>query len=374
MEIRILASADQHIGMRFTDYAGIQDTLRQARLAALENLVQIGNAEQCDLLVVAGDLFDRLTVAGREVRRAAQILDGFRGETAVLPGNHDFLPAGGCELWDTFRQAAGPRTVLLEKRRAYDLEVGPLGLRLYPGPCDSKHSRQNAVAWVGPARRQEAVGEADPLRLGVAHGSLVGLSPDRQGEYFPMDPGELAAAGLDFWIVGHTHAPYPPSDGSEQTVLVPGTPEPDGFDCHHGGTAWLLEAQAGQAPRRRLMATGRCRFLEEEIQVKSPLDLPRVVDRYRAPDYKRTVLRVRLRGRLSREERERLSDELARLEGEAFWFRGDDSGVLEELGSQTIEAEFSRGSFPHRLLRRLLEQGDLEALQAAYSLIQESRK
>jgi exonuclease SbcD len=374
MEMKILASADQHIGMRFADYAGAQEELREARLAALENLVQIGNTEGCALLVVAGDLFDRLTVAGREVRRAAEIIDGFRGEAAILPGNHDFLPAGGCELWDTFRQATGPRTVLLEQRRAYDLEVGPLGLRLYPGPCDSKHSRENAISWVGAARKVEGAAEGSPLRLGVAHGSLEGLSPDRQGDYFPMGRDELAAAGLDFWIVGHTHTPYPATDGGEQTVLVPGTPEPDGFDCRHGGTAWLLEAQRGKAPRRRLLGTGRCRFLEEEVQVKAPLDPRELLDRYRGPDYARTLLRIHLRGRLGREDRERLAGELAGLEEELFWFCGDDSEVLEELGAQTIEREFSRGSFPHRLLHRLLEQGDLEALQEAYTLIQESRR
>jgi len=374
MEIKILATADQHVGMRFADYAGAQQTLREARLGALERLVGIGNSEGCALLVVAGDLFDRLTVAAREVKRAAEILDSFQGETAVLPGNHDFLPAGGCELWDSFRQAAGPRTVLLERRRPYDLELGPLAVRLYPGPCDSKHSRGNAVSWVKAARGAEHPAEGDPLRVGVAHGSLEGLSPDRQGEYFPMKPGELAAAGLDFWVVGHTHTPWPAADGSEQVVLVPGTPEPDGFDCAHQGTAWLLQARAGQAPRRSLLATGTCRFLEQEIQISPPLDLRSLLGRYGDPGYARTLLRLRLRGRLGREQREQLAAELARLEGELFWFRGDDSQVLEEIGAEAIDREFSRGSFPHRLLHRLLEQDDLEALQEAYALIQESRR
>lgn len=381
MAIKILACADQHIGMRFVDYAGAQETLRAARLQALDHLVGIANAEGCALLVVAGDLFDRLTVSAGEVRQTAKILDGFQGEAAVLPGNHDFLPSGGCELWDTFRRAAGPRTLLLEQPRVYDLDAGPLSLRVYPGPCNTKHGRQSAVSWVPEALRAEApVGRSEgdaghaPLRIGVAHGSLQGLSPDRQGEYFPMNPEELAAAGLDFWIVGHTHRPWPAADGDDQRVLVPGTPEPDGFDCAHGGSAWLVEARPGAAPRRRLLQTGAHRFLQESIAVAAPLDLEALLGRYRSPEQARLLLRVHLHGRLGGEDRRQLAAALARLEGELFWFRADDSAVLEELDAEAIDREFSRGSFPHRLLHRLLEQGDLEALREAYALIQESRR
>ncbi|MBW2122557.1 MAG: metallophosphoesterase, partial [Deltaproteobacteria bacterium] len=64
----------------------------EARFDALKRCVDIANEEACDLFVVGGDLFDRVSVAKRETQRAASILAEFQGKlVAVLPGNHDHI-------------------------------------------------------------------------------------------------------------------------------------------------------------------------------------------------------------------------------------------------------------------------------------------
>ena len=92
--------------------------------------------QRAELLVVAGDLFDRVSsVARRDVERAARILAGFTGRlVAVLPGNHDFLSPDG-ELWRTFRDASGGSVLILEEPRPYPLSQYDLEACLYPGPC-----------------------------------------------------------------------------------------------------------------------------------------------------------------------------------------------------------------------------------------------
>jgi len=54
-------------------------------------MVEVAMQEKCDLLVIAGDLFDSVKVQKPVVRKAAEILRRFDGMVVVLPSNHDFV-------------------------------------------------------------------------------------------------------------------------------------------------------------------------------------------------------------------------------------------------------------------------------------------
>lgn len=384
MELRILATSDLHLGMRFAGYPDLQARLTEARFATLEALVARGNAEDCRLLLVAGDLFHRVSLPQREILRAADALNGFQGEAvAVLPGNHDYYTGAAGSLWRSFRERAGDRVLLLAEPRVYDLAHYGLGVRLFPGPCTSKHSRTHALGWLAALPSggvQAAAGGVKPasggvqaaaggLAIGVAHGAIEGISPDAQGEYYPMRRAELDACGLDFWVVGHTHRPPTDADGS---LFIPGTPEPDGFDCRHAGSALLLEVAAGQVRVERL-DTGTFRFRRETLELAEEEDAGTAFTRFHAPQYANTLLRLTLRGLLGAEGLRRAREEVRRLEQALPWVEVDDGELAERITPERVEAEFARGSFSWLLLRRLLEAGDPEALEQAYALIREVR-
>jgi exonuclease SbcD len=379
VKLRILACADLHLGMKFAGYPEVQGKLSEARFLALERLVAAAAQGQCRLLLIAGDLFDRLTVAAKEVRRAVSLLNAFEGElVAVLPGNHDFYSGADGGLWKVFREQAGDRLLLLLQAQPYDLQHYGLPVRLYPGPCHDKHSRQNAIGWIPGARGLEAgrtqQEAADLLRIGVAHGAVEGVSFDAQGDYYSMSRAELDAAGLDLWVVGHTHRQRPEDPSSGDRLFIPGTPEPDGFDCPHRGTAWVLETEAGKAPVAHSIGTGSYRFYREQLQLASPEKAKLLLQRLSSAEFQNTLVRLDLLGRLPRQELAAFREGLARVEEGLFWHRIDDSGLLEEITSETIEGEFSHGSFPYLLLKKLIDVQDYQALQTAYELLQEARR
>jgi len=70
----------------------VQEKLVEARFDALKRCVDIANEEACELFVVGGDLFDRVSVAKRDIQRAASILAEFQGRlVAILPGIHNHI-------------------------------------------------------------------------------------------------------------------------------------------------------------------------------------------------------------------------------------------------------------------------------------------
>jgi exonuclease SbcD len=370
MALRILATADLHLGMRFGGYPELQARLAEARFAALETLVARANAESCGLLIVAGDLFHRASLPQREIQRAAEALSGFEGQAAaVLPGNHDYYTGETGSLWKSFREKAGDRVLLLTEGRVYDLAHYGLAVRLYPGPCTDKHSPEHALGWLAGLERRSAKAAEGSLAIGVAHGAIEGLSPDAQGDYYRMRRAELESAGLDFWIVGHTHRPLADAD---TRLFIPGTPEPDGFDCSHEGSALLLEA-AGAKVRARRLDTGTFRFRQETLELAEGEESGAAFARFRAPVYANTLLRLALRGLLGAEALAGAREEVRRLQQAVAWLEIDDTELTERITPERVEAEFARGSFSWLVLRRLLEEDDPEALQQAYALIREVR-
>ena len=365
MNLKILATADLHLGMRFSAYPEVQTKLSEARFQTLNRLVQTANREQCHLLVIAGDLFDRLKTPQEQIVRAVELINEFQGNlAAVLPGNHDYYGGSSGTLWKTFREHIGDRVLVLDSMQSYDLAHYGLKARLYPGPCHSKYSKVDAVSWIAANRK-------DAFNIGVAHGSIDGVTPDTAGSYFPMRRSELEKLGLDLWIVGHTHTVPQQDSGS---LYLPGCPEPDGFDCRHTGQALILELDEGGKINARTVNTGVYRFYREEIDLGRDCEISTVFDRFKTAGFERALLKLAVKGRLSKPDRAVLNTAIEQLGRSAFWARIDDSEVGEEITSGTVEAEFTQGSFPYRLLEKLIEEGDLDTLQAAYDLIQEASR
>ncbi len=371
MDLRLLATADLHLGMRFAGYPQAQERLAEARFEALERLVEQANSAGCRLFLIAGDLFERPNLPQREVLRAANILAQFQGElAAVLPGNHDYYTGEAGSLWKLFRERAGDRVLLLGRPQVYDLRHFGLDVLLYPGPCTTRHCREHALSWI-PGRQEPGDGL---LRIGVAHGSLEGFSPDLQGEYGPMRPSELEALGLDLWIVGHTHRPYPPAGQTGSRLFIPGIPEPDGFDCRHEGHAWLITMSGRKLSRAELLRTGAYRFLKQELELEPGSDPRRLLSAFRTPQSAQTLLRLTLKGLLESEARGAMRSELQELGRELFLLEVDESALSDWITPERVQAEFSRGSFPCALLTRLMAEGGPEAVQLAYALLQEARR
>ena len=86
--MKIFLTSDVHLGMKFAGYPSVQETLIEARFEAMKRCIDAANKRECDLFVVGGDLFDRVSVAKGDIKRAADMLGDFQGRlVAVLPGN-----------------------------------------------------------------------------------------------------------------------------------------------------------------------------------------------------------------------------------------------------------------------------------------------
>lgn len=373
MSLRIFHTADLHIGMKFSrgDYdPSVREKLVEARFDTLKRMVELSNAESCHLFMIAGDLFNSHTVAKRDVLRVAHILKDCDGQVAILPGNHDYAQPEGEGVWSTIKENLGENCLLLQQRSPYKLSLGDHTVALYPGPCRSKHSSANAIGWISGRRKKQT---AD-YHIGAAHGSLEGISPDFDKEYYPMTEVELESAGLDLWLMGHTHQRIPTKNsGKGGGIFFPSTPEPDGFDCDHEGYAWRFDLD-GQEIRYRAVQTGKFRFHTLSENLQSEQDLEALENRVQKLSKTTDLLKLKVSGRIPRETFESRSGVWRRFEKNVLHVEVYDRDLYERITVDDIDREFTAGSFPHELLTELAdEKEDPLALQMAYDIIRELR-
>jgi exonuclease SbcD len=373
MPLKILLTADVHLGLKFAGFPVVQFQLSEARYLTLQKLVDLANQRSCDLLVVAGDLFDLPRLPERDVVRAAQILSGFGGGlVAVLPGNHDFFSPQEPKPWTRFKASAGDRVLLLEEKRPYALGHYGLDVAIYPGPCQAHRSAINAVGWIRDAVKDSTI----QFHIGIAHGSLRGVSPDEEGHYFPMTKEELASYGLDLWLLGHTdRLQYPQTPGPFDRIYYPGTPEPNAFNCKHPGKCWVLTLDDEKVIHADSVETGQYRFLHEERVLSSEADLLRLQEWFDRPEISTSLVKLALSGRIDAGLFEGLPRVLETARERAFHLETHKVDLKTLITPAMISREFSSDSFPYRLLTSLsAREADQEALQVAYDLVKELRR
>lgn len=376
MALKILHTADIHIGMSFAS-RGYRDELRkqlvEARFEVLEKIIQSANQNGCDMLVIAGDLFDRPPKDKKaDVAKTSKMLDRFNGKCiAVLPGNHDYYDPSS-DLWKTFRENAPDRLILLTETKPYSLdELGlDIDAALYPAPCNDKHSQRSNIGWIGELQRRPQA----KWHIGIAHGSLNGVCPDMDGHYYNMDEKTLKSFGLDLWLLGHSHVRHPDRDQfSDYRVIYSGTPEPDGFDCRHSGYCWVITLEDDGRVKGQYISSGKFLFREINRQINSGEDLERLKSEIISSGSVNLLLKLNTSGRLSKEGVNLWNKIYKEIDEAVAHAERDDSNLALEITGEIIKEEFTKGSLPYKLLTDLLESGDEQALQIAYELIQEVR-
>ena len=367
MSLNIFHTGDIHIGMKFSNYAGnIRTSLQEARFKTLENMINQSNDLGSDIFVVAGDLFNTTQIAKKDIERTVRILDKFSGACViVMPGNHDY-DNGMVDLWKDFNRVSNEKILYMGEKRSYYLDDYGIDAVVYPAPCHAKHSDENSLGWI-KAGDLEDYGK---YHIGIAHGALEGLSPDLVGNYYYMEKSELENIPVDLWLLGHTHVSYPENERVVGwKVFNAGTHEPDGLDCRNEGSAWNITIDEDKKVIGERVITGNYRFYDKSFEITRDEELDEINSWALEEDPRRKIIRLSLEGRVSSNLYGELSVFYQSLEEKIFHLIVDDSDLRTKINKETIEKEFTQGSFPYLFLNDLIH--DDEALQIAYDLIKE---
>lgn len=366
--LNIFVTGDQHIGLKYASHPQAA-RLAAARLEAFAGMVETANQENCRLFVITGDLFENTYgIARRDIRTLVQMLSGFHGTVAILPGNHDFYETDS-KLWSWVREETemANQFLLLNEPRPYPLVVDGEDVILYPAPCSSLHSAagQNNLGWI-----RSADFSASAYHIGIAHGAVEGETIDREGQYFLMKRSELEAIPVDAWLLGHTHVPFPRELTDEftagHTIFNAGTHVQTDVSCNTEGFCFVVQIHADKTVLAKKIRSGNLRFCRKNLVLRAG-EMEAQLRRELAELEDETVVDLILSGAVTGgeyENRHILIDELLSrfTEGSVR-----DYGLSKQISRSVIEAEFPETSFAAGFLNALLEEP--KEAQLAYELL-----
>lgn len=360
--VRFLQTSDWQLGMtRYFLEGEAQARYTAARIDAVRAIGDVARREECDFVVVAGDVFESNLVSPRTVARSLEAMGSIPCPVYLLPGNHDPLDASSVYRTAVFERDRPANVVVLGEPGVHRVSTG---VEVLAAPWSAKPALTDLAA--------DALGEADPPAAGVtrillAHGAVDVLSPDDE------DPAHLSLAvledALDAGLVHHValgdrHSRL--SVGRTGRIHYSGTPEVTAFVDQAPGDVLVVDvSERGHAARHHHVGTWQ--FLTLRRHVDSPDDLRDLDDEFAALDPKdRTVVRTAFVGTLSLADKAALDDLLDRwghsLAARFTWAGHDEVAVVVNRAELT---DLGLGGFVARAVDDLVERVEVDDDAAA---------
>lgn len=254
--MRLLHTSDWHVGRTFHG----RDLLREQE-SVLGGLADLVSDERVDVVVVAGDLFDRAVPNAEAVAVCSRVLRRIREAGArivVTPGNHDSAARLG--FLGAFTEAGGlhlrTRVAELHEPVLFDDAHGPVAVYGIPflEPETARHAlgvpdaRGHAGVLTEAMRRVRADLADRPGTRSVvlAHAFVTGGEPCESERTIAVGgvqdvPGSVFA-GVDYAALGHLHG----QQALAEHLRYSGSPVAYSFsEARHHKLVWLVELDAG---------------------------------------------------------------------------------------------------------------------------------
>lgn len=328
--LRLLHTADVHLGARYADLGDQAAAQRERQFAAFQASVDLALAEKVDAFVIAGDLFDSNTQPRRSVERAAAELGRLvagQVRVALIPGTHDVYDrASVYRAYDLVALAGAPprsdRLALLTPDRP-EVVWATLDLTVRGRVFATKRAPVDPLAGldVGDDHRTT-------WHVALVHGS-VRIAGKTEHDEVVVAPELIAASGLDYLALGHWHSSQRGRAGATLWAY-PGAPEPVALDQAGAGSVLLVSFEQRDGRRQVTVEerqVGRTRVERLELDAGAIRSQPALVAQLAEMADPDLVLDVRLTG-LRPEALDLVADEVEReLAPRFFRLRVRDASV-----------------------------------------------
>ncbi len=298
--LRLIHTADVHLGARHDDLGEQASAQRERQFAAFKAAIDLALAEKVDLFLVAGDLFDSNVQPRRSVERVAAELNrlvGAKIRTVLIPGTHDVYDRASIyRAYDLPALAgSGPDddfvTVLEPDRPSVHLAACDV---IVHGPVfATKRAPHSPLK--GFDAGQDAT--AATWRLGMVHGAIA-IPGRTEHDEVVITTDEIAATKLDYLALGHWHSAQTGKAGTV-TYAYAGAPEPVALDQDRAGKVLLVELNERGGARTVTVEerqVGRTLFAKRELDAGSLASQPALIESLRALADPDLVLDARLVG------------------------------------------------------------------------------
>lgn len=280
--LRIIHTADVHLGARHDDLGEQASAQRERQFAAFSASIDLALAEKVDLFLIAGDLFDSNVQPKRSVERVAaelkRLVDS-RIRTVIIPGTHDCYDRSSIYRAYDLKTLAGSTadddlvTILTPDRPSIHITACDV---IVHGPVFATKRAPHS-----PLRDLAGTPGDSPAtwRIGMVHGSIA-IPGKTERDDVVITTEEMAATGFDYLALGHWHSSQQSRSGGV-TYAYAGAPEAVALDQGRAGKVLLVELEESEGRRSVTVQekqVGTTRFEKMEIDAAHIAAQPALIE------------------------------------------------------------------------------------------------
>jgi exonuclease SbcD len=255
--MKVIHTSDWHIGRRFE-----RESMEADQRELLEWLAGQVRNRQVDLVIVAGDIYDRSLPAEDAVAVLDAGLNAIRlaGATVIMiSGNHDSprrlgfgakrQALGGVHIFADDLHPPTPYVFEAGDERVAIVAVPFLDPQITPAPKDDeegnprRRTHENALIDAMTSGRDKLNVLGSMPTIAVAHAFVTGAQTSDSEKLLAIGGADAVDAsvfdGFDYVALGHLHRPQ--RIGGQDTVAYSGSPLPYSFSEDHAKSVRLIE-------------------------------------------------------------------------------------------------------------------------------------
>jgi len=355
--LRLLHTADVHLGARHADLGDRAATQRERQFAAFVATIDLALAEKIDLVLIAGDLFDSNVQPRRSVERAAAQLKRLveaRIRIVIAPGTHDVYDRASIyRAYDlpALAGAVGSDLVTVLDPDHSDVHLRSLDVVVHGRCFPTKRAPESPLVDFDAAKDERAT-----WHIGLLHAAIA-IEGKTDGDDVVITTAEIEASHLDYLALGHWHSMSKGKAG-RTTYAYSGAPEPVALDQDRAGNVLLVTLDSTDGKKRVLVEerkVGRTSFERIQLDAATVGSQPGLVTKLRERANPDLMLDVELMGVRPDELDLRVEEVESELADQFLKLRVRDKAVSPLPEGPVASPDTVLGAFVHDLEAQIAE-------------------
>lgn len=252
--MKILHTGDLHLDSPFCSSNTLEaDSRRAEQTDVLRRIFALAKDEACDLILIAGDLFDGRYVTPETEEKVIELFGSVTCPVVISPGNHDPYVNGSI-----YKNTRLPENVyVFSSNEVQCFDFDGLKTRVYGFAFTSASLNVSPLA-VGQSARGDGY-----INLLCAHADLS--SP--VSRYCPLTVGDIERFGIDYAALGHIHNRAGDDSHTDSVIRYCGFAEGRSFDELGDGGVFLVSFEDGRVSdvERRVVSVQKYEMLELDV-------------------------------------------------------------------------------------------------------------
>ena len=353
--VKILHTADIHIGARDAFLGTAAESRRFETLLTFERIVDLAQEKGADILAIAGDLFESNTVE-------AAFVEGVFNKIAQVPkikvvfaaGNHDPLTADSPFLTHTL-----PENLYLLPTKDSVITFEDIKAKVYGRSFESVYLKGQEEFTIAA--------DNDYINIMVQHGEL---RADLGSDYNSITPKFVKKSGMDYIALGHVHAHTPIGKIENTYFAYCGCPEGQGFDeLDQKGVYFGTVSKSGC--EMEFIPVSKRQHIVRKIDITGAEDIAsKVLDDLKAnfEGFADNLYKIELVGSIPPETQLNLAEITARLSAVLYFVKlRDKTEFAIDLELLATEPTL-KGVFVKNMLEKLKTADDKDAVTRALNI------